>query len=105
MNNELTYTIYDLLDENSIVLNTVTFEDPQTPATLGLVGTWIVSAGAGESVQLEAPYSSWVLDENGNWGPPSDKPYPEDYMEEGTRWYWNVEADDWVQAPELEPEA
>ena len=49
------------------------------------------------------PFPSWSLDENHDWQPPADKPYPEGFGEEDSRWYWNDAEEDWVEAPPPEP--
>jgi len=40
------------------------------------------------------PYSSWTLDNDFNWQPPTPRP-------EGISWYWNEAEQVWVDANEL----
>jgi len=74
---------------------------------LGLGGIWIQTsynnnirkqfAGIGHTYDPVAdvfikpqPYSSWVLDENFDWQPPTPRP-------EGIGWYWNEEELTWKE--------
>jgi len=40
------------------------------------------------------PYSSWSLDENFNWQPPTPMP-------DGNNWYWNEAEQVWIDANKL----
>ena len=95
------HTVYAELGEDNIVMNVAVFEDTKTPEILGLLGTWVIYEPE-EGLNDVPPYDTWVKDENGEWHPPADKPYPEDYGEEGTRWYWNDTDGAWAWAEELE---
>ena len=110
------------VDENSLVLNIAVFEDDTTPVELEWSG-WHETAegirkniaGPGDIFVPEAegypsglfhpqsPHNTWVLDDNYDWQPPADKPYPDGYRTEGSTWWWDDLIDDWDQkipAPE-----
>ena len=42
-----------------------------------------------------SPFKGWVLDENYEWQPPADKPYPEGFGTEGSLWFWDDLIEDW----------
>ena len=113
---------YAEVDENNMVVNVAVFDDDNTPVELGWSGWYETAedlrknwAGPGFTFVPEAdgyplglfhspaPFSGWVLDENYDWQPPADKPYPEGFGEEDSRWYWNDAEEDWVEAPPPEP--
>ncbi len=108
---------YAEVDENNIVISVAVFDDDRTPVDLGWPNWY--ETGEGMRKNIAGPGSTfipeaegyplglflgrhptgWVLDENYDWQPPADKPYPEDYGEEGSLWYWNDAEEDWVEAP------
>ena len=45
-------------------------------------------------------FPSWSLDDNHDWQPPADKPFPESYRTDDWAMEWNEETGDWV---EIEP--
>lgn len=113
------------VNEDNLVINVAVFDDENTPVELGWSGWYETAedlrknwAGPGSIFVPEAegyplglfyppsPHDTWVLDENYEWQPPVDKPYPEDFGEEGSLWYWNDTEEDWVEAtpPEEEEE-
>ncbi len=97
-------TVYAEIDEDGVILNTAIFADTLTPEDLGLSATWIVYVPE-ESPNDVPPFNNWVKDENGDWHPPADKPYPEEYEPGGdVRWYWKDVGDDgdWVRFEESE---
>jgi hypothetical protein len=97
-------TVYAEIDEDGVILNTAIFADTKTPEDLGLSSTWIVYVPE-ELPNDVPPYATWVKDENGDWHPPADKPYPEDYeLAGGGPWYWSDTEEDWVEAPLPEEE-
>ena len=113
---------YAEVDENNTVISVAVFDDDNTPVDLGWSGWYETKeglrkniAGPGYTFVPEAegyplglfygPHNKgWVLDENYDWQPPVDKPYPEDLDGEGSRWYWNDTEGDWVEAPLPEEE-
>jgi len=105
MSDEIVYVSYAELDENGDIRNVALFEESKTPEVLGFKGTWVLYVPE-ESPNDTPPFNGWVKDENDEWQPPADKPYPEDYGQEGTRWYWEDvgDAGDWVNAPLPEEE-
>ena len=115
---------YAEVDENYIVINTAIFEDDVTPVDLDWpnwyetaenirknpagIGSTFVSEADGYPLGLfypPSPHNTWVLDENYDWQPPADKPYPEGFGEEGNTWWWDDMIEDWDQkSPAPEPE-
>lgn len=91
-----------------------TNSEPQGQAyirdVLGLPGTWVQTSFHGNirrrfcgpgyryDVTLDVfiepqPFQSWMLDENGDWQPPSPRPGPE--------WYWDEETLSWIEVQPL----
>ncbi len=115
---------YAEVDENNVVTNVAVFDDDNTPVELGWSGWYETAedlrknlAGPGSIFVPEAegyplglfhppsPHDTWVLDENYEWQPPADKPYPEGYGEEGSAWWWDDLIDDWDEkTPAPDPE-
>jgi hypothetical protein len=109
---------YAEVDETNIVINVAVFEDDNTPVELEWPNWYETGeglrkniAGPGHTFVPEAEgyplglfygphFSGWVLDENYDWQPPADKPYPEGFGEEGSLWYWNDTEGDWAEGVE-----
>ena len=102
------------VDENNIVANVAVFDDDNTPVDLGWSGWYETAedlrknlAGPGYIFVPEAegyplglfyspaPFVGWELDENYDWQPPADKPYPEGFGEEGSLWFWDDAIEEW----------
>lgn len=111
------------VDENNVVINVALFEDNCTPVDLGWSGWYETAdnirknpASPGSTFVLEAegyplglfyppsPYKGWVLDENYEWQPPADKPYPEGFGEPPCLAYWDNDIEDWAEATPIEEE-
>ena len=111
------------VDENNIVVNVAVFEDGLTPVDLGWSGWYETSdnirknvAGPGSTFVPEAEgyplglfygpssYKGWVLDENYEWQPPADKPYPEGFGAPPCLAYWDNDIEDWAEATPPEEE-
>ena len=110
--------------ENDLVINVAVFEDGCTPVDLGWPNWYETAdnirknkAGPGYTFVPEAegyplglfyppsPHDGWVLDDNYEWGPPADKPYPDGYGEPPTTWWWDDLIEDWDQkTPIPDPE-
>jgi len=107
------------VNEDNIVINIAVFADDQTPdegVDLGL-SNWYETAdnirknvaSPGSTFVPEAdgypsglfhppsPHNTWVLDENYEWQPPADKPYPEGFGTKGSLWWWDDLIDEWDQ--------
>ena len=107
---------YAEVDENNVVTNVAVFDDDNTPVELGWSGWYETAedlrknwAGPGSIFVPEAEGyplglflgrhpTGWVLDENYDWQPPADKPYPEGFGEEGSQWFWNNDTEDWEES-------
>lgn len=104
------------INEDNLVIGVAVFEDDRTPVDLGWSGWYETAdnirknvAGPGSIFVLEAegyplglfyppsPHNGWVLDENYEWGPPVDKPYPDGYGEPPSTWWWDDAIEDWDQ--------
>lgn len=106
--------IYAHIDETNTVTNAAVFDDDNTPEDLGWPD-WLETdstihnkqAAPGDIYVADAnlfyspsPYTAWVLDADYEWQPPADKPYPEGFGDEGSRWYWNDDLGDWFEVPD-----
>tara|TARA_B100000809_G_C14834741_1_gene422416 strand:+ start:297 stop:647 length:351 start_codon:yes stop_codon:yes gene_type:complete len=105
---------YAQVDENNTVTNVAVFADDNTPPDLGW-SNWYETAdntrktfaGPGYTFVSEAPayplglfyppcpHNTWVLDENYDWQPPADKPYPEGFGEPPCTMAWDDDLGDW----------
>ena len=105
------------VNESNIVTNVAVFDDDNTPVDLGWSGWYETAEGMRKNIagpgsifvpeadgyplglfHSPAPFSGWVLDENYDWQPPADKPYPEGFGEEGSQWFWNNDTEDWEES-------
>jgi hypothetical protein len=111
------------VDENNTVLNVGVFADDNTPAELewsewyetsdvskqrASSGDTFVPVADGYPTGLfysPSPHNTWVLDEDYEWQPPADKPYPDGFGEEGNLWWWDDLIDDWDQRNPAPPES
>ena len=111
------------VNEDNVVINVAVFEDGLTPVDLGWSGWYETAdnirknvAGPGSTFVQEAegypmglfypqsPYKGWVLDENYEWQPPADKPYPEGFGAPPCLAYWDNDIEDWAEATPPESE-
>ena len=111
------------VNEDNVVTNVAVFDDENTPVDLGWSGWYETGegmrkniAGPGSMFVSEAegyplglfyppsPHATWVLDDNYEWQPPADKPYPEGWPGAPSTWYWNDTEEDWVEATPQEEE-
>ena len=112
------------VNEDNLVVNIAVFEDDSTPVDLGWSGWYETSRGIrknppspGSIFVPEAegyplglfyspsPYNGWVLDENYDWQPPDDKPYPDGYGEPPETWWWDDVIEDWVEKSAIPDES
>ena len=111
------------VNQDDVVINVAVFEDGLTPVDLGWSGWYETAdnirknvAGPGSTFVPEAegyplglfyppsPYKGWVLDENYEWQPPADKPYPEGFGAPPCLAYWDDDIEDWAEATPPESE-
>ena len=106
------------IDDTNTVTNTAVFDDDNTPEDLGWSG-WTETdntihnkQGAPGDIYVPdaalfyspSPHTGWVLDEDYEWQPPADKPYPEGFGEPPCTWAWDDDLGDWDEkSPLSEP--
>ena len=112
------------VDENSLVLNVAVFEEHTTPIEWEWSGWYETAEGIRKNIASPgdifvpvadgyptglfhppSPHNTWVLDEDYEWQPPADKPYPDGFGEEGNLWWWDDLIDDWDQRNPAPPES
>jgi len=94
--------IYIYIDDTNTVTERAVFDDNNTPENLGWSGWVERNASPGDTYVPEAdlfyspsPHTGWVLDENYEWQPPADKPYPEGFGEPPCTMAWDDDLGDW----------
>ena len=111
------------VNEDNLLINVAEFEDDCTPVDLDWPNWYETApnirknvAAPGFTFVLEAPgyplgffyppssYKGWVLDENYEWQPPADKPYPEGFGAPPCLAYWDDDIEDWAEATPIESE-
>lgn len=97
--------IYIYIDDTNTVTERAVFDDDNLPEDLGWSGWVQRNASPGDTYVPEAdlfhspsPYEGWVLDENYEWQPPADKPYPDGFGVSPNTWHWDEETSAWVEA-------
>jgi len=107
-------SIFAEVDKNSVVVNIAVFDDGDTPADLGWTGWHQTTDGPGNQIagpgdifvpeadgypsglfHSPSPHNTWVLDDNYEWQPPADKPYPEGFDDPDRLWWWDDAIEDW----------
>ena len=108
-------TVYaEIVD--GLVVNSAVFTESQTPGDVGLAGYWVLTdaattkkaAAPGDRFHDDhadfpdgaftppRPYEAWRWDENRDWQPPVDKPYPDGWGEPDSGWKWDEVLEEWV---------
>jgi hypothetical protein len=110
--------IFAQINDSNTVIDIALFDDDNTPDDLGLSG-WIETnstihnrqAAPGDTYVPDAaifygpsPHSGWVIDDDYEWQPPEDKPYPEGFGEPPCTMAWDDDLGDWDEKSPADPE-
>ena len=107
---------------DGVAVNAAVFGDTDTPGDIGLPGYWVLTDAAttkkrgapGDTFHDDNPnypdgaftpprmYATWRLDDNLDWQPPVDKPYPDGWGDEDSGWYWEEVVEEWIDRSPLE---
>ena len=114
---------YAQLDDTNLVLTVAVFDENTEPDESE---TWIETsdtlhkrrANTGDRYVSEADgydngifhmatplvgYESWVLNDDYEWEPPPDQPYPDGYGEHLSTWWWDPLIQQWDHKPPYVP--